>query len=172
MEAIDTSIEVTEQPQESVSWLTVERVGYIVVGLLAAALRFAQLGLRPLNEAEAVQALAALRFTDGALQAAPPGTIPGLFTGNVVAFTLMGSGDAIARWLPALAGVILVLLPYGLRHRLGRGGALAASFLLAVSPSAVYFSRNIDSAIVVGACGLAMAVGLINFIDTRRPGGL
>jgi uncharacterized protein (TIGR03663 family) len=171
MEAIDTNIEVVEQ-QESVSWLTVERMGYIVVGLLAAALRFAQLGLRPLNAAEAVQALAALRITDGALQAAPPGTIPGLFTGNVVAFTLMGSSDAIARWLPALAGVILVLLPYGLRHRLGRGGALAASFLLAVSPSAVYFSRNLDSAIVVAACGLVMAVGLINFVDTRRPGAL
>ena len=172
MEAIDTKIEVVEQQQESVSWLTVERMGYIVVGLLAAALRFAQLGLRPLNAAEAVQALAALRFTDGALQAAPPGTIPGLFTGNVVAFTLMGSSDAIARWLPALAGVILVLLPYGLRHRLGRGGALVASFLLAVSPSAVYFSRNVDSAIVVAACGLATVVGLINFVDTRRPGTL
>jgi uncharacterized protein (TIGR03663 family) len=171
MEAIDASVKIAEQ-QESASWLTVERVGYIFVGLLAAALRFAQLGLRPLNEAEAVQALAALRFTDGALQAAPPGTIPGLFTGNVVAFTLMGSGDAIARWLPALAGVILVLFPYGLRHRLGRGGALAASFLLAVSPSAVYFSRNLDSAIVVATCGLAMVVGLINFVDTRRPGAL
>ena len=95
MEAIETAIEVGERPRESVPWLTVERVGYIVVGLLAAALRLAELGLRPLNEAEAMQALAALRFTDGALQAAPSGTIPGLFTGNVVAFTLMGSGDAI-----------------------------------------------------------------------------
>jgi uncharacterized protein (TIGR03663 family) len=165
-------MELAEQRQESVSWLTVERLGYIAVGLLAAALRFVHLGLRPLSGSEAEQALAAFRFTDGALQAAPPGTIPGLFTGNVVAFTLMGSGDAIARWLPALAGVILVLLPYGLRHRLGRGGALVASFLLAVSPSAVYFSRNLDSAIMVAACGLALVVGLINFVDTRRPGYL
>jgi uncharacterized protein (TIGR03663 family) len=172
MEVIDTRIQVADRSQESVSWWTVERLGYIVVGLLAAALRFVQLGLRPLNEAEAVQALAALRFTDGAFQAVPPGTIPGLFTGNVIAFTLTGSGDAIARWLPALAGVILALLPYGLRHRLGRGGALAASFLLAVSPSAVYFSRNLDSAIVIAACGLAIAIGLINFVDTRRPGAL
>ncbi|NIV37543.1 MAG: hypothetical protein GWN58_51435, partial [Anaerolineae bacterium] len=69
-------------------------------------------------------------------------------------------------------GVILVLLPYGLRHRLGRGGALAASFLLAVSPSAVFFSRHLDGAILAAACGLAMVVGLINFVDTRRRGGL
>ena len=172
MEAIDTSIEFAERAEEPVSWLTIERVGYLVVGLLAAILRFAELGLRPLNEAEAVQALAALRLTDGSFQAAPSGTIPGLFTGNVLALTLMGAGDAIVRWLPALAGVILVLLPYGLRHRLGRGGALAASLLLAVSPSAVFFSRTLDGSIPVAACGLAIVVGLINLIDTGRPGGL
>ena len=172
MELLDTSISFVERPQSSVSGLTMERVGYIVAGLLAAVLRFAGLGLRPLNEAEAVQALAALRFVDGSFQSAPSGTIPGLFTGNVIAFTLMGSGDAVARWLPALAGVILVLLPYGLRHRLGRGGALAASFLLAMAPSAVFFSRNLDGAILVAACGLAMVVGLISFVDSRRPGGL
>ena len=52
----------------------------LAVGLLAAVLRFFQLGLRPLSEAEAVQALAAFRFTEGAASAAPAGTIPALFT--------------------------------------------------------------------------------------------
>lgn len=172
MDVIDTSIKVAEQRREPVAWLTVERTGYIIAGLLAAALRFAQLGLRPLDGAEAVQALAAFRFAGGAIEAASPGTVPGLFTANVLAFTLFGSGDAVARWLPALAGVILALLPYGLRHRLGRGGALAASFLLAVSPTAVYSSRTLDGAILLAACGLAIVVGLINVADTRRPGGL
>ncbi len=172
MEVINTDIGFAEQRRESAPWLTVERMGYIVVGLLAAALRFAQLGLRPLNVTEAVQALAALRFTEGALGATPSGTVPGLFTGNVLAFTLFGGGDLVARWLPAVAGVILVLLPYGLRHRLGRGGALAASFLLAVSPTAVYSSRALDSAMMFAACGLGIVVGLVAFIDTRRPGPL
>jgi uncharacterized protein (TIGR03663 family) len=149
-----------------------ERVAYGAIGLLAALLRFSQLGLRPLNEAEAEQALAALRFIQGTAQAAPAGTVPALFTANVSGFTLMGSGDAIARWLPALAGVILALLPYGLRRRLGRGGALAAALLLAISPSAVYFSRSLDSAIVVATCGLALIVGLLNYVDTRQPGYL
>ena len=152
------------------SALTVERAAWIVVGLLAAGLRFFQLGLRPLSEGEAVQALAAYRFTQGAAQMAPAGTIPALFTGNVVGFYPDGrQRHGRPRWLPALAGLILVLLPYGLRHRLGRGGALAASLLLAISPSAVYFSRTLDSAIVVAACGLALVVGLINYLDTRRP---
>lgn len=169
MEAIDWDLELVEEEQASTSWLTMERVAYIAIGLLAAGVRFFQLGLRPLNEAEAVQALAAFRFTQGTIQAAPAGTLPALFTGNVAGFTLMGAGDWTARWLPALAGLVLALLPYGLRHRLGRGGALAASLLLALSPSAVFFSRYLDGAILVAACGLAMVVGLINYVDTRRP---
>jgi uncharacterized protein (TIGR03663 family) len=169
VEAINSSVELTQQRSASVSWLTVERAAYMAVGLLAAGLRFYQLGLRPLNEAEAAQALAAFRFTHGAAEAVPSGTLPALFTTNVLGFSLMGASDAIARWLPALAGVILVLLPYALRRRLGRSGALAASFLLAISPSAVYFSRSLDSSIVVAACGLAVVVGFLGFVDTHRP---
>ena len=155
--------------QTETSVVTVERAAYVAVGLLAAGLRFFQLGLRPLNGGEALQALSAFRFVQGTVPVAPAGTVPALFTGNTVAFGLVGASDIAARWLPALAGLILVLLPYGLRHRLGRGGALAASLLLAISPSAVFFSRTLDSAILVAACGLAMVVGLINYLDTRRP---
>jgi uncharacterized protein (TIGR03663 family) len=172
VEAIDLTVELAEKRQEATSWLTMERVAYGAIGLLAALLRFSQLGLRPLNEAEAEQALAALRFIQDTTQAAPAGTVPALFTANVTGFTLMGSGDAIARWLPALAGVLLALLPYGLRRQLGRGGALAAALLLTLSPSAVYFSRNLDSAMVVATCGLAMVVGLLTYVDTRQPGYL
>lgn len=152
--------------------VTVERAAYVAVGLLAAALRFFQLGLRPLSEAEAGQALAAFRFTEGTASAAPAGTIPALFSGNVASFALLGADDVIARLLPALIGIVLALLPYGLRGRLGRGGALAASLLLAISPSAVYLSRSLDGAILVAACGLALAVGLINYLDTLRPAWL
>lgn len=172
MEATDWTVESIDTGPAPAPWLTVERAAYVAVGLLAAALRFFQLGLRPLTEAEAAQALAAFRFSHGAIQAAPAGTIPALFTGNVAAFTLFGAGDTISRWLPALAGLILALLPYGLRGRLGRGGALTASLLLALSPVAVYYSRALDGAILVAACGLAMAAGLVSYFDSRRPASL
>ncbi len=149
--------------------VTVERAAYGALALLAAALRFFQLGVRPLSEGEAVQALTAHRFVQGALDVAPAGTLPALFTGNVVGFTLFGANDAAARWLPVVAGVLLTLLPLGLRHRLGRGGALAASLFLAVSPSAVFYSRSLDGSILVAACSLALVVGLIGYLDGRRP---
>jgi uncharacterized protein (TIGR03663 family) len=154
------------------SFAGVEAAAYVVVALLAAGLRFFQLGLRPLSGGEAMQALAAYRFVQDGAPSAPTGTVPALFTGNVVGFTLFGASDITARWLPVLAGMLLVLLPYGLRHRLGRGGALAASLLLALSPSAVYLSRSLDGAVLVAACGLAIVVGVINYVDTRRPGAL
>jgi uncharacterized protein (TIGR03663 family) len=154
-----------ERAAASTSWLTVERAAYTAVGLMAAVLRFAQLGLRPLDAVEAGQALAAFRFAGGEIQAAPAGTLPALFTGNVAGFALFGASDWTARLLPALAGLLLALLPYGLRHRLGRGGALAASLLLAVSPSVLYASRRVDGAVLAAACGLALLVGLIRYID-------
>lgn len=159
-----------EAPPKAI--VTVERAAYGAVALLAAALRLFQLGARPLSEGEAVQALTAHRFIQGALDVAPAGTLPALFTGNVVGFTLFGASDAAARWLPVVAGVLLALLPLGLRHRLGRGGALAASLFLAISPSAVFFSRSLDGSILVAACGLALVVGLIGYLDGRRPASL
>jgi uncharacterized protein (TIGR03663 family) len=152
--------------------LTVEAAAYAAVGLLAVALRFFQLGLRPLDAAEAEQALAAFRLVGGGIQAAPEGTLPALLTGNAASFTLFGAGDVSVRLLPALAGLLLALLPLGLRHRLGRGGALAASLLLALSPSAIYASRRVDGAVLVAAFGLALVVGLIRYIDFGRPRAL
>jgi uncharacterized protein (TIGR03663 family) len=151
--------------------VTVERLAYALVALLAAWLLWGGIGGQPLSDGEAAQALAAYRFLHAGM-AAPEGTVPALFTANVLGFTLWGAGDAAARWLPALAGLALVLLPYGLRHRLGRGGALAASLLLAISPSVVYHSRQLEGSIVVAACALALVVGLVRFVDTHRPAGL
>jgi uncharacterized protein (TIGR03663 family) len=152
--------------------VTVERAAYVLLALVAVGLRWTQLGLQPLSDGEAAQALAAYRFLHGTQAAAPEGSVPALFTANMVGFTLVGTSDAAARWLPALAGLALVLLPWGLRSRLGRGGALAASALLAISPAAVYHSRLLDGSIVVAACGLALVVGLARFAETQRPGGL
>ena len=163
MDGIDWLSEAKVVEQERSTWLTVERAAYAVIGLLAAAVRLWQLGLRPLAETEAAQALAAFRFTQGMGQAVPAGTVPALFTGNAVAFTLFGSSDGLARWLPALAGLALVLLPYWLRHRLGRGGALAASLLLALSPLAAWVALRAEIAWPPVVLGLAVVFWVSGF---------
>jgi predicted membrane-bound mannosyltransferase len=125
------------------SWLTVEVALYILIGMIAAGLRFYALGAQPLQESEAAQALSAWRFLGiGNWELGiDVGYSPFLFLGNVFTFFLLGASNALARWVPALSGTLLSILPYFLRRRLGRSAALFASILLALSPSTLWGDR-------------------------------
>jgi uncharacterized protein (TIGR03663 family) len=150
------------------SWLTVEVALYILIGMIAAGLRFYALGAQPLRESEAAQALAAWQFSQGNFEGAA-GYSPLLFLGNVFTFFLLGASNALARWVPALSGTLLSILPYFLRRRLGRSAALVASILLAFSPSTLFFSRCLGGPIVVAACVLTMLVGFFGYLDSKQP---
>jgi uncharacterized protein (TIGR03663 family) len=148
----------------------VEVALYFIIALMAVGLRLYKLGDRPMQAPEAAQALAAWRFAQGLPQDSPLGqSSPLLFTTNMLLFALFGATDLLARLVPALSGVLLVILPYFLRQRLGRMGALAASLLLALSPSTLFFSRYLGGEIVVVACALTITWGLFGYLETRRP---
>ena len=155
----------------AVPWLTLETALYGLLGLLALVSRLYALGGHPLTAPEARQALHAWQAVSGpggdALAASPL-----LFAGQSLVFALLGASDGAARLLPALAGVVLVLLPYLLRHRLGRIGALATSALLFISPTVLFTSRNGSGDVLLLAAGLAALAGLIGWVDFRRPGYL
>ena len=152
------------------SALTVEVVLYLIIALMAVGLRLYRLDGRPMQAPEAAQALAAWRSAQGLPQGSALGNAsPILFTSNMFLFALFGAGDFLARLLPALSGALLVIGPYFLRRRVGRMGALAASFLLAISPSALFFSRYLGGEIIVAACALAITWGLFDYLDQRRP---
>jgi len=155
----------------AVPWLTLETALYGLLGLLALVSRLYALGGHPLTAPEARQALYAWQAVSGpggdALAASPL-----LFAGQALAFALLGASDGAARLLPALAGVVLVLLPYLLRHRLGRIGALVTSALLLISPTVLFTSRNGSGDVLLLAAWLAALAGLIGWVDFRRPGYL
>jgi uncharacterized protein (TIGR03663 family) len=160
-----------ERSTVPLSWLTVEVALYILIAMIAAGLRFYALGAQPLRESEAAQALAAWRFLGiGNWELGiDVGYSPLLFLGNVLTFFLLGASNALARWVPALSGTLLSILPYLLRRRLGRSAALVASILLAFSPSTFFFSRHLGGPIVVAACVLAMLVGFFGYLDSKQP---
>jgi hypothetical protein len=144
------------------AWLTVERAAYIGVALLAVLVRFFNLGLYPLAPAEAHQALTAWQLAQGESVGLVSGVSPLLLSLNHVLFLLTLGGDEWARLLPALAGAILVLLPYGLRHEMGRRAALGSALLLALSPTGVLFSRTVDGH------SLAMLAALLALVAVAR----
>jgi uncharacterized protein (TIGR03663 family) len=144
-------------------WLTVETGLYLLLILLALGLRLYALGRQPLDEHEARLAIDVWRFYTGGA-ANIRGHSPLLFHGNLLLYLLFGANDCVARMIPALVGSLLVGLPYLLRPYLGRWGALASAVLLAFSPSFVFFSRQLDGAIILSATSLVLLASIFGYL--------
>ena len=124
--------------------------GLLIFVLLAAlALRTYELGARPMHADEANQAVKLGQMLGGGTYVFDPldhhgptlyylGLIPAWVRGQTTLATLT---EATVRLTPALAGVAGVWLLWLLLRPWGRGPALIAALLLAVSPAAVYYSR-------------------------------
>lgn len=113
---------------------------YPLAFLLAAALRFIQLGALPLTDAEANWALQALALAQGELPLL--GGQPGYLAFTSFLFYIFESTNFLARFIPALAGTLIVLVPYLWREKLGERAALIAAFFLAAAPGLVAVSRT------------------------------
>ena len=162
-------VETVVEPVVSVSQVvTIEKALYGVLVLIAAVIRLLQLNAPPLDAHEAGQALAAYRLATGAGLPTEPYS-PLLFTFNFISFALLGAGDALARALPALAGAAIVAVPYWLRRWLGRPGGLATAALLTISPSFVFFSRQLDEAVVTALFTLAALTIGVRYLMTPIP---
>ena len=145
-------------------WLTLERASYGVIALAALGVRLWGLGWTSLNPAEASQALPAVAAAAG--QAADfAGASPLLHTLQRAVFMLFGATDASARWWPAFLGGLAPLLFYALRSRLGRGGALAAAALWALSPLAVWSGRLAVGDALAPVFVLALLAAVVRTLD-------
>lgn len=134
--------------------------GWAVLGAgivaLGFGLRFLSLGGQPLGPREAANALDSLAIYRGQGGAASAG--PLLVYGQAIVFALFGASDATARLLSAALGTAVVAIPLYLERELGRLGARFAAFLLAISPTLVYLSRQTEAAMPVAALAFAAIV--------------
>lgn len=144
--------------------ISVESLVWIAFIVAAIVSRFWNLGYRALHHDESLHAYYSYKFSTGDIPYVHDPLMHGpfLFFGNAIVYLLFGASDATSRYLPALFGVILVGLPWLLRGRnfLGRWGALAASLMLLISPSFLYYTRYIrhDPYTAVGALLLCIAI--------------
>jgi len=140
---------------------------WVLVGALALTLRLASLAAAPLNAQEAHEANLAWRAATGqGVQGA--GYSPLLLAANALVFALCGASDTLARFWPAILGGALALAPAWLRKHIGRAGALAAGVYLALSPTVLVASRQLDGAVVAAVGVLAALGGLLRFFETDR----
>ncbi|MBN1921551.1 MAG: hypothetical protein JW892_09920 [Anaerolineae bacterium] len=136
-----------------------------VLFLLLLLTRLSALDAALLAPSEAQIALRALEAAEARQWPLSP-TSALLLNGNVLLFTLFGSGSGLARLLPALAGIFLALTPWLWRKMLpwcGRENvslalpAFAAALLLLLSPIALFISRQVN-ATTLGAFGGGMVI--------------
>ncbi len=137
----------------------------MLAAAVGGALRFAGLNRTALDVREAAVAIAAAGIE--APGVAPAGS-PLLVSLERLAFWLFGAGDGVARLVPALAGLALILLTQGLRPRLGRAAALAAALLFAVAPAWVFFGRYVSAEGVAAAAIMAFLAASSASPNRRR----
>lgn len=153
-------------------WITLERLAYIAIGVLALLLRLANLDAAPMSPAEATQAMAALDLVNRAGALPASGASPLLLNLHWLIFLVAQAGETSARIASALVGTVTVLLAYGLRAELGRLGALGAALLLAVSSSLVFWSRSATGESLALLAGMMLVVGLAGWRRSGGPGWL
>ncbi len=160
--------------------------------LLAAILRFWGLGDKPLHHDESLHAyysLMLLKYNVHNWIGCFNGTLApycyrydplthGPFQFHAIAFVyqisdLLGAPDhgvntTTVRIAAATLGTVIVGLPYFLRDRLGTIGAWLACFLLAISPSLVYFSRFAREDIYMACFTLLLVVATSRYLSTRK----
>ncbi len=155
------------QRKEGSQRLTVETGCWVLIITIALVLRLASLDAAPLGLYEAREAMQAWRAVNG--QGLPAtGYSPLLFAANGFLFALCGASDRLARFWPALCGAALALTPYLLRRQMGRTGALVAGAYLAISPVALYASRQVDGTIIAALGVMAVFCGVLNFLATHE----
>ncbi|HEY3992751.1 MAG TPA: flippase activity-associated protein Agl23, partial [Ktedonobacteraceae bacterium] len=169
-----------------------------VVFLLGAILRFWDLGAKPLHHDESLHAYYSLQLLHNlqhwgwcvGLNNPPAGyqcyqydpLLHGPFQFHAIALVYQisqwlgapdnGVNTTTVRIMAALLGSVLVALPYFLRDYLGKFTAWLSCFLLAVSPSMVYFSRFAREDIYMACFTLLMVVSVARYVRERKIGWL
>ncbi|MBA2391375.1 MAG: TIGR03663 family protein [Ktedonobacteraceae bacterium] len=158
--------------------------------LLGAVLRFWGLGDKPLHHDESMHAYYSLQLLYNNIEnwgSCAKGIIScytyspvlhGPFQFHAIAFVYLiaqwlhapdhGVNDFTARIVAATLGTLMVALPYFLRDYLGKLGAWLASFLMAISPSLVYFSHFTREAIYMAFFTLLLVVATGRYVRDRK----
>ncbi|GCE17464.1 flippase activity-associated protein Agl23 [Dictyobacter kobayashii] len=163
---------------------------FVLVILLGAALRFWQLGIKPLHHDESLHAYYSLQllrnlqnwrscFDQKVVCYHYDPLLHGPFQFHIIAFVYQccqwlgvsehGVNTTTVRIAAATLGTVIVGLPYLIRDYLGgRRAAWLACFLLAISPSMVYFSRFAREDIYMACFTLLLVVAAGRYMRSRQ----
>ena len=153
-------------PTITLRWYPLAFAGLALVGFL---LRIHRLAERSIHHDESLHALYSwYLFVGRGYTHDPMMHGPWQFHFPALIYFLFGDSDFTARLGNVLFGTWLIAAPYFLRRELGRAGALVASFLLAISPAFLYFSRFAREDIYFAGWNALIVIGFFGMIRTHR----
>lgn len=166
-------------PDPAASWLgrslfslvtvNTETLAWLLLIILAAILRFVDVGARAMSHDESLHTLYSYYLYDnGKYEHNPMMHGPFLFHANAFAYFLFGDNDTSARFFPVITGIAMVALTWAFRRYIGRAGALVAGVLITISPSLLFHSRYIRDDIYIAFCLMLWIYGAFRYLDTRR----
>jgi uncharacterized protein (TIGR03663 family) len=137
---------------------------------VALVFRLVALGDRPLHHDEGMIASLIADLLDGYRFRYDPARLHGPFPFffGAPALWLLGPGETALRLPVALASAFLIPLLLPLRRHLGMAGVTAAAWLLAVSPSLVYYGRDLIPETYLVFFTLALVAAVSVWLETRR----
>jgi uncharacterized protein (TIGR03663 family) len=151
--------------------MTTEAALYMLIGILAVLTRFWDLTYRAQHHDESLHSYFSWRLFAGEGYLHDPMMHgPALFHSNALSYFLFGDNEMATRIVPALLGVLVVLLPALLRgpQFIGRWGALACSTLLLLSPTIMFYTRfNRHDPYVLFAT-LVIIFSMIRYMEHRE----
>ena len=163
----DDAVEAVEPgPEATVVAISLDAVLWLSLILITTALRFLSLDRPPFSEAESARAFAAWAVSEGNVPAGWPGDLSIALTSHL--FRIFGSSETVARIIPAVAGSALVASFWFAGRYVGRGVALLAAALIALSPLAVYTSRSAFGFALGGFLSMAMVLSLLAYLERPR----
>ncbi len=147
-----------------------ELAAYAALMLVAAGMRFWDLGARALHHDESLHSWTAWKIFEGQGYHHEPWMHgPFQFFSTAFGFFMFGDSGYTARLVPVIFGSALVALPYFLRHRLGTLGAFLAAAGIALSPTLLYFSRFPHNEIYIAFFTLGLITCLWRYVDDQKP---
>jgi len=127
--------------------LTFEFLLFLIIFFFGSFFRLIQLGNLPLSDSEAIITLQALNQIKGNF-VYPHTDQTFLVNVQSVLFSLFGSGNFISRFIPALFGSFLIFIPFLFRNYFNRRAMIILAFWIAISPTMISVSRQVDSTMI------------------------
>ncbi|MGH2604711.1 MAG: glycosyltransferase family 39 protein, partial [Dehalococcoidia bacterium] len=121
--------------------INVELLGWLAVLVVAGLFRLLDLSAIPLRPDESLRAWSAFEFSRGTVTPEWGGDLGSALAALI--FRLAGDSETTARLVPAIAGVLAVGCLAFYRPLVGRGAALIAALVVAVSPVAIAGARTL-----------------------------